>query len=269
MGHGKIEAFNRLITSAFLAEVPAARITTLDALNEAWLAWADAYNAKAHGETGEPPRDRWRRRIADVRFADEDAIRQAFLWTEPRTPDKAGVFSLFGTEYQVGPALAKRRIDVRYDPENLALVEAWSDGKLVERVPPFVVNRHRRPLPGPGPAAPKSPPASPPITADWLGHLVRKRRAESFVEPTPQMLAEAAARRRAEADAAVFDALAARLDPAVLDPPVIRAFLARFGPWDPLRVGELVDGFLTLHPRDSHVQVVLDHLHAQLKDHAI
>lgn len=267
MGHGKIEALNRLITSAFIAEIPASRITTLDGLNEAWLAWAETYNAKSHGETGEPPRDRWRRRIADIRFADEDAIREAFLWTEPRTPDKAGVFSLFGTEYQVGPTLAKKRIEVRYDPENLALVEAWLDGKLIERVPPFVVNRHRRPLPSPGPAAPKAP-ASAPITADWLGHLVKKRRAESFVEPTPQMLAEAASLRRAEVDAAVFDALAARLDPAVVDPPVIRAFLARFGPWDPVRVGELVDGFLTLHPRDSHVQVVLDHLHTQLKDHA-
>jgi hypothetical protein len=44
------------------------------------------------------------------------------------------------------------------------------------------------------------------------------------------MLAEAAAARRAEADATVFDVIAGRLDPAVVDPPVIRAFLARFGP---------------------------------------
>lgn len=108
MGHGKIEAFNRLITSAFLAEVPAAGLTTLDAPNEAWLAWSDGvYNRKRHGETGEAPRDRWRRRLADVRFAEEDTLRDAFLWTEARTPDKAGVFSLFGTEYQVGHALTE------------------------------------------------------------------------------------------------------------------------------------------------------------------
>ncbi len=70
---------------------------------------------------------------------------------------------------------------------------------------------------------------------------------------------DAIAARRAEADAAVFDVLAARLDPGVVDPPTIRAFLARFGPWDPVRVAELVDAFLTLHPRETHVQVLLDH----------
>ena len=92
MGHGKIEAFNRLITSAFLAEIPAARLTTLDAVNEAWLAWSDGvYNVTSHGETGEKPRDRWRKRLDTVRFAEEDKLRNAFLWTETRTPDKAGV----------------------------------------------------------------------------------------------------------------------------------------------------------------------------------
>lgn len=265
MGHGKIEAFNRLITSAFLAEVPAARITTLDALNEAWLAWSDGvYNVRPHGETGEPPRDRWRRRLADVRFADEDELRNAFLWTEPRSPDKAGIFSLFGTPYQVGPGLAKRRIEVRYDPENLAVVEAWFDGKLVERVGPFVVSRHRRPHPVATDKPPRIPKPAP--VANYLGHLVEKRRAKNFVEPTPQALADAIAARHAEADAAVFDVIAARLDPAVVDPPVIRQFLGRFGPWDPVRVAELVDEFLALHPNDTHVQVLLDHLRNQLKE---
>jgi hypothetical protein len=32
-----------------------------------------------HGDTGDLPRGQWRRRIADVRFADEDALRDAFL----------------------------------------------------------------------------------------------------------------------------------------------------------------------------------------------
>ena len=264
MGHGKIEAFNRLITSAFLAEIPASKIVTLDALNEAWLAWSDGvYNVTVHGETGERPRDRWRRRLADVRFADEDKLRKAFLWTETRTPDKAGVLSLFGTEYQVGPPLAKKKVEIRYDPENLALVEVWFEDRLVERIAPFVVGRHRRPHPAPStPVTPRSAPK--PATADWLGHLVQKRREQNFVEPTPQMRAEALAAQRAEVDASVFDVFATRLDPAVVDPPAIRAFLARFGPWDPVRVAEHVDAFLTLHPRDTHVQVLLDFLRTQL-----
>lgn len=265
MGHGKIEAFNRLIVSAFLAEIAASSIKTLDALNEAWLAWSDGvYNLRPHGETGEAPRDRWRKRLAEVRFADEGKLREAFLWKEDRTPDKSGIFSLFGVDYQVGPGLAKKRIEVRYDPENLALVEAWFQDKLVERTQPFVVGRHRRPLPVAGEKAPR--PVKPKPLANYLGHLVEKRRAENFVEPTPQALAEAAATRRAEADATVFDVLAARMDPAVVDPNAIRAFLTRFGPWEPARVAELSDAFFALHPTDTHVHVLLDHLLHRIKE---
>ena len=272
MGHGKIEAFNRLITSAFLAEVGAAKITTLDALNEAWLAWSDGvYNLTEHGETGETPRNRWRRRQAEMRFVDEDKLRAAFLWTEERTPDKSGIFSLFGTEYQVGPTLAKRKIEVRYDPESLRIVEVWRDDKLLERVAPFVVGRHRRPQPEKTPidasdlASPKRK-SRVPTKANWLGHLVARRRAQNFVEPTLQMQAEAAAAKRDEADAAVFDVLAARLDAGVVDAATIRAFLARFGPWDPSRVAELLDIYLLDHPRDTHVSAVLDRIHIQLKE---
>ena len=261
MGHGKIEAFNRWINSAFIAEVAATKIKTLDALNEAWLAWSDeVYNLTVHGETGESPRDRWRRGLRNVRFADEGALRQAFLWKEKRTPDKAGIFSRFGTEYPVGATLARRQIEVRYDPENLVEIEIWYEGRMAERVTPFVVGRHRRVHIEVTPRVPVVP------TGDWLAHLVEARRQKNFVEPTPQMLVEAEARRRAEADAAVFDVLVARLDPAVVDPPAIRATLARFGPWDAERVAVLLDRLLVDHPRDLHTQVFLDLLHLQLED---
>lgn len=262
MGHGKIEAFNRLITAAFIAEVGASDITTLDQLNEAWVAWVEVYyNVQIHGETHQKPRDRWRAHLPTVRFADENRLRDAFLWSEKRTPDKAGVFSLFGTEFQVSAPLARKTIEARYDPENITEIEIWHDRKRVERVKPFAVRRHRRAHVETPPAAPV--PATP--SRNWLGKLVAERRERNFVEPTAQMLAEAATQRRAEADAAVFDLLAARLDPAVVDAPTIRAFLARFGPWDAERVAPLLDQILTHQPRDLHAQVYLDLLHAQLK----
>jgi len=99
-GHGKIEALNRFIRSAFISELRASRITTLDALNEAFLAWADVeYNRRVHSETGEEPLSRWRRSVDKVRYADDEALRQAFLWRELRTPDKSGVFGLLGQTY--------------------------------------------------------------------------------------------------------------------------------------------------------------------------
>lgn len=266
-GHGKIEAFNHLLTNGFVAEVAASTITTLDALNEAWLAWVDIYyNAKVHGETGEAPRDRWRKGIGNVKIADETKVRKAFLWSELRTADKSGLFSLFGVVFQVGPTLSHRRFEVRYDPEHMTELEVWYKDAFVERVKPFSVQRHRRPQSA-APTAPTAP-AAPAVPAkrvsDWLGHVTKQRRTDNFIEPTAQMLKDAEMKRREDAAAAVLEILLAKLDPAVVDPSVVRATVDRFGPWDADRVTVVVDAFLTHQPRDLHVQVYLDHVQSQL-----
>lgn len=260
-GHGKIEAFNHFLTNGFVAEVAASDITTLDALNEAWLAWVDLYyNDAVHGETGEKPRDRWRKHLGKVNVADEGKVRQAFLWSENRTADKSGIFSLFGTEYQVGPKLAGKRFEVRYDPEHLVEVEAWHNKAFVERIKPFSVQRHRRPQVEDAvvAAAPVRP------ASNWLGHLTKKRREQNFIEPTVQMLKEAETKQRDDAVSAVLDVLVARLDPAVVDVTAVRTAVERFGPWDAARVAVVLDAFLTHQPRDLHMQVYLDHVHTQL-----
>jgi hypothetical protein len=68
MGHGKVEALNRFIRSAFLAELAgASSIQTLDALNEAFTAWADyEYNRRPHSEIGETPLQRWQKGLDKV-----------------------------------------------------------------------------------------------------------------------------------------------------------------------------------------------------------
>lgn len=263
MGHGKIEALNRLIRSAFLAELEPAGITTLDALNEAFVAWADLeYNRTVHTETGQAPLDRWRAGIEHVRYADEESLRQAFRWRERRTADKSGVLSLFGCRYQVGPELARRRVELRYDPEALDEIEVWHEGRFAERIRPFEVQPHRRPRPktdDPAPPAPNGPPEPP--TANWLGHLVEQRRREAFIESSPRQLAEQAAARRAQADQAVVDLLADRLDEAVFDEDAVRGFLDRYGPFDSDRAAEVIDRLLADQDRgDHHVTVYLDAL---------
>jgi transposase InsO family protein len=274
-GHGKIEALNYLIRTAFLAELKVAGITTLDQLNEAFLAWADLhYNRRIHDETGQKPVDRWRAGIERVRYADEEKLRQAFLWREDRSPDKAGVFSLFGVKYQVGPGLGRRRIQVRYDPERLEQVEVWHRGRFKERVKPFEVKTHRRPKPKDKPdkdkataAAQAAAPAAgqaPPV-ANWIGHLVQKRRQHGFVEPEPrQLLAEALA-RRAAADQAIVELLGEHLDPAVCDEQSIRDYLERYGPFDAQRAKPVLQHLLADGGRaDHHVTYYLD----AIRDHS-
>jgi hypothetical protein len=251
------------VRSRFIAELKVSRITTLDQLNEAFLAWADLhYNRRVHSETAQAPILRWRQAIEKIRYADEESLRQAFLWKEKRTPDKAGVFSLFSVRYQVGSELARRRIEVRYDPEALRQVEIWYKGRFVERVRPFQVHRHRRPKADKDTAttAPASTVGDPPTTptADWLGHLVERRRKERFLEPTAQQRTEGALAHRRKQDEAIIDLLRLSLHPAVVDPEASQAFLDRYGPFDPHEAEQTLERTLLIHPRDQHVLFYLE-----------
>jgi len=261
MGHGKIEALNQYIRAAFLAELQASSITTLDELNEAFLAWSDyEYNHKVHDETQQKPRDRWNAGLDKVRYAEEETLRRAFLWSERRTTDKAAIFPLFGIRYQVNAELARKRLEVRYDPEQLDEVEVYYQGEFVERVQPFEVQAERRPQAPKQKAEPLSS-----TRADWLGHLVDRRRQEGFTEPTPKQLQDAATEKRAEQDAAVIDLLADKLSAAVFAEAQVKRFLYRYGPWDPERVGVILERLLETHPTDLHVEVYLDAIRTQLR----
>jgi len=259
MGHGKVEALNRLLRNAFLAELKSSNINTLDALNEAFGAFSDLeYNRKIHSELGQTPLARWRTGIERVRYVEEDKLRQAFLWKERRTPDKSGVFSLLSVRYQVGAKLARKRIEVRFDPEALHEVEVWCQGHFAERARPLDVRAHRRPR-AVADESSAPPSASQPPTADWLGHLVRRRREQGGIQSHPRQLAEQARQRRAEADRAVLALLSEHLSADVVDQPAVRDFLDRHGPFDPDRAALTLEHlFERGEQRDRHVSFYLD-----------
>ncbi len=258
MGHGKIEALNRLIRNAFLAELKASDITTLDELNEAFVAFMDVeYNRHVHSETGQEPLARWKEGIKQVEYIDDRKLSLAFRWRERRTPDKTGLFSLFGTRYQVGPELARKRIDIYFDPEDLSEVEVHRDSTFVERCVPFRVQQHRRPRPKSSEAAggqgAHSPGETKPV-ADWLGHLVKTRRDQFLpVVDNKASLEE----RRADADDAIVTLLSERLDRHVFDEATVRDFLRRYGPFDPERAAAVLNDMLRDDRTDHHINVYL------------
>jgi hypothetical protein len=191
-----------------------------------------------------------------VRYAEEEKLRQAFLWKETRTADKAGLFSLLSTRYQVGPELARRKLQVRFDPEALHEIEVWYSGRLAQRVKPFSVTAHRRPKATKSEITPetKSEP-----TADWLSHLVNKRREAGIVEPHPKQLVQTAQKQREEADVAVVDLLTEKLESGVVDTAAARAFLQRFGPFDLALAEQVIDELIAQgESRDQHVTFYLE-----------
>lgn len=254
-GHGKVEALNRYIRSAFIAEVCASNITTLEELNEAFVAWMEKeYNNRVHGETGETPRARWERGIDKIRFADEETLRRAFLWTETRTADKTGVFRLFGIKYQVGPGYGRSKLQIRFDPDALHEVEVWKKGAFVQRARPLYVSAHRRPKQEE--AASNNDKRAPVV--DYLGHLVEERRAEGIVEPPPKAIAEKAKAKRERNVREIIALLDDRLDEGVVSASDVREFMDTYGPFDvDLAEIALEEMLQSGSPKDLHVSVYL------------
>jgi putative transposase len=72
-----------------------------------------------------------------------------------RRVTRVATVPLEGNSYSVDPALVGRRVELRYDPENLAVIEVFLDGRPAGAAVPFVIGRHvhRAVAPAPPPAA--------------------------------------------------------------------------------------------------------------------
>jgi len=73
------------------------------------------YHVREHSETGQPPLARWEAGGPFPLPAAED-LAEAFRWSEWRTVSKTALVSLHGNRYQVDPALARRRVELAFDP---------------------------------------------------------------------------------------------------------------------------------------------------------
>jgi len=141
-GRGKQERLNRYIREAFLAEAVHQGIESLDALNDLFAAWAgQVANRRVHAETGQTPIGRFEAG-GPRRQADPALIREAFRWSVTRRVTRTATVPLEGNAYAVDPALVGRRVELRYDPEDLTRIEVYLDGKPAGAAVPFVTRRH-------------------------------------------------------------------------------------------------------------------------------
>lgn len=132
-GRGKIERWFRFVDTSFkpeaYARIDQGRLTTLSELNDALAAWLDGYyHIREHGSTGQSPRDRLAASTRTMRRKTLAELTEIFLWEETRTVDKTGCVSLSGNTYEVDLELSKKRVQLRYDPFDLAAIQVWHDG---------------------------------------------------------------------------------------------------------------------------------------------
>ena len=144
-GRGKQERLNRFIREAFLAEACHHGIESLDVLNDLFAAWAgQVANRRVHAETRQAPIDRFQDG-GPPRQATPALLADAFRWSLTRRVTRVATVPLEGNSYAVDPALTGRRVELRYDPENLARIEVFLDGKPAGAAVPFRIGLARPP----------------------------------------------------------------------------------------------------------------------------
>lgn len=164
-GRGKQERLNRYIRERFLLEAEAQGITSFPELNDRFGAWAEQVcNAREHAETGQVPLLRFLTG-GPHRLIEPSVLRDAFRQAVLRRVSRTASVSLAGQHYAVDPALVDRRVELRFDPNDLSKLEVYWEGRSFGGAAPFVIGRHvHRQVP------PSTlPPAAEPTGVDYLG----------------------------------------------------------------------------------------------------
>lgn len=181
-GRGKIERWFGTVRGQFLVEIAPAdggvgtTVASLDELNTLFAAWVETvYHRRVHDETGQTPLDRWHDHFADrsLVLPDPALLREAFLWAEYRTVTKTATVSLFGNSYCVDAALVGRKVELLFDPFDLARIEVRWGGTPMGVAVPHRMGRHAHPA--------ASRPLAQPVAEtgiDYLRLLAAAREAE-------------------------------------------------------------------------------------------
>jgi putative transposase len=168
-GRGKIERAFRTVREQLLVEFEDRPPSSLEELNEIFQAWVEqVYHRRVHSETGQTPLQRFLA-LGPPQLPAERSLREAFRWSERRTVSRTGTFEMHGNTYEVDAGLAGRRVELIFDPLELADVEVRVDGHHAGLAVPLRIKRHVHPR-----AQPPTQPGKP-TGVDYLS-LIRQRR---------------------------------------------------------------------------------------------
>ena len=175
-GRGKQERLNRFIREAFLDEATHQGIDSLRVLDDLF----DRLG-RAGGQPPDPRRDRRGadRALREGRPAPRGRSRAPGrglpLVGHPQgDPHRHGVAR--GQRLCGRPGLVARRVELRYDPEDLSVIDVFFEGSPAGVATPFVIGRHtHRAVPQAATSRAQSRPAS--TTSAWWRPPTRSRRA--------------------------------------------------------------------------------------------
>jgi putative transposase len=153
-------------------------IGDFDELNDLFTAWAEQVaNTRTHAETKQAPIERFLAGYTPS-IPPPQVLAEAFRWSMVRRVTKTATVSLLANRYQVDPALVGRTVELRFDPEDLTVIEVFDAGVPVGAATPFLIGRHVHPA---VPQAAPPPPVDPEPGIDYLG-LVAAAHTEALGE---------------------------------------------------------------------------------------
>jgi putative transposase len=177
-GRGKQERLNSYIRGSFIAEMEDRGIADFEALNDIFMAWAEQVaNARTHAETKQAPIERFLANHTPA-IPPPAVLAEAFRWSMIRRVTKTATVSLLANRYQVDPALIGRTVELRFDPEDLTVIEVFDHGVPAGPAVAFVIGRHVHPA---VPQAALPPSTDPEPGIDYMG-LVAAAHAETLGE---------------------------------------------------------------------------------------
>jgi len=137
---GKIEKFNKFV-SEFLEELSLEPPGSLETLNQKFRVWLDeGYIHKGHDSLADrTPYEAYQADTAKIRFVSPLECHDLFLWEQTRMVDNSGCVSVYGVEYEAGAEFTRKKVDVRYDPFDLSIVEIWRDGQRIKQAAPIAI----------------------------------------------------------------------------------------------------------------------------------
>ncbi len=150
-------------------------VADLAELNSLFAAWVERiYHRRVHSETRQAPLERFLAAGVPTLPTPAD-LHAAFLWCEWRTVTKTGTVNLFANSYEVDQALVGTKVELLFDPFDMASIRVRYRGREMGLAVPLVIGRHVHPKAKPDP----SPPPRPQTGIDYLKMIEAQHREEN------------------------------------------------------------------------------------------
>jgi putative transposase len=144
---GKIEKFFQYVDSGFTGEanllINQGKLQSLQQLNTYLRSWLETYDSRIHRTTKQTPKQRYEARTDHIRHLSAEQLQEIFLWEEERTVRKTSVVEIEGNFYDVDSALRGKKIQVRYNPFDLSLIQIWKDDQRYADAKPAELRSQR------------------------------------------------------------------------------------------------------------------------------